>query len=133
MKVWLVGAAAGLGLAATLMTVETTPDAPREPLRADGTPIRIEVLNGSNVNGAGLALAEELRADGFDVVDIRNADRSDYEQTIVLDRVGVIDYAFAVAERIHGPEPRSQPEDTLLLEVTVILGRDCARRYGGNI
>jgi hypothetical protein len=128
MRLWLAGAA-GIVLAGALLSVETTPEGPRKPLRKDGTPIRVEVLNGSEVNGAGLALAEELRAEGFDVVDIRNADRSDYEQTVVLDRVGVLEYASAVCERIGGIEARRELEASLLLEVTVILGRDRAARY----
>ncbi|MBZ0270258.1 LytR C-terminal domain-containing protein [bacterium] len=101
----------------------------RMPELPDGKPIRIEVLNGSGVAKAGLGLAEELREAGFDVVSIGNADRADYEETLVLDRVGEPRYAEAVAGEL-GVEPAfRQKNEELLLEVTVILGRDRAARY----
>jgi hypothetical protein len=105
---------------------------PRAPKLPDGKPIRVEVLNGSGVPRAGVVVAEALRDRGFDVVDIRNADRSDYERTIVLDRVGQPGWARAVAERLGASEPVRQRNDDLLLEVTVILGRDLAGSRGGK-
>lgn len=98
------------------------------PLRAEGTPIRVEVLNGSGIARAGLVVADELRARGFDVVDVKNADRSDYETTLVLDRVGHAEYATAVATAISAPPAVLQRNEDLLLEVSVVLGRDVALR-----
>jgi len=100
------------------------------PARENGRPIRVEVRNGSGVHRAGLGLAEELRDRGFDVVDIRNADRSDYEETIVLDRVGHGEYAAKVAGALGIDGWLEQRNGDLLLEVTVILGRDRATSYG---
>lgn len=101
--------------------------------RSAGRPIRVEVLNGSGVNKAGYGLAEVLREKGFDVVAIGNADRSDYEETLVLDRVGESKWALAVAEEL-GTEPAfRQRNDDLLLDVTVILGRDRAEKYLRNV
>jgi hypothetical protein len=100
-----------------------------KPRLPGGRPIRVEVLNGSGVAKAGWGLAEELRELGFDVVSIGNADRSDYEETLVLDRVGNPDYALAVAEELETEPAFRQRNDDLLLEVTVILGRDRAERY----
>jgi hypothetical protein len=102
----------------------------RAPKLPNGKPVRVEVLNGSGVPRAGIALAELLRDRGFDVVDIRNADRSDYERTVVLDRVGEPGWARAVAERVGAGEPVRQRNEELLLEVTVILGRDLADTQG---
>ena len=96
----------------------------------DGRPFRVEVLNGTDVRKAGLGLAESLRERGFDVVDIRNADRADYEETLVLDRVGHPEYARAVARELGVSSAFRQRNGDLLLEVTVILGRDLASRYG---
>ena len=107
-------------------------DGPRAPKMPGGQPIRVEVLNGSNVSRAGIRLAEKLRDAGFDVVDVRNAERSDYEETLVLDRVGEKRWADAVAKRLGAAEPRRQRNDDLLLEVTVILGTDLADKYGGK-
>ncbi|MEZ5065596.1 MAG: LytR C-terminal domain-containing protein [bacterium] len=108
----------------------------RGPIRAKpasiegGKPFRVEVLNGSGVRRAGQGLAEALRARGFDVVDIRNADRMDYAETLVLDRVGEPKYADAVARELGVQSSYRQRNEDLLLEVTVILGRDLASRYG---
>ena len=102
------------------------------PARVDGKPIRVEVLNGTRVHRAGWGLAEELRDKGFDVVDIRNADRDDYAETIVLDRVGVPEYAARVADAIGVPGRFEQRNGDLLLEVTVILGRDRGDDYRGG-
>jgi hypothetical protein len=100
------------------------------PLEESGRPFRVEVLNGSGVNRAGLHLAEWLREEGFDVVDIRNADRSDYAETLVLDRVGEPGFAESVARALDVESSTRQRNDDLLLEVTVILGRDLADRFG---
>lgn len=107
-------------------------DGPRAPRMDGGHPVRVEVLNGTRVPRAGLALAERLRDAGFDVVDIRNADRSDYGKTLVLDRVGEKRWADAVARRLGTGEPVQQRNDDLLLEVTVILGEDLAGQPGGK-
>lgn len=98
-----------------------------------GKPARVEVLNGSGVAKAGLGLADDLRRKGFDVVYIGNADRSDYAETLVLDRVGDLRYAQAVASEL-GVEPAfKQKNEELLLEVTVILGRDRAADYARDL
>ncbi len=107
-------------------------DGPRAPRMDGGRSVRVEVLNGTRVPRAGLALAERLRDAGFDVVDIRNADRSDYAKTLVLDRVGQKRWADAVARRLGAGEPVQQRNDDLLLEVTVILGEDLAGKPGGK-
>jgi hypothetical protein len=110
---------------------------PRAPKLPGGRLIRVEVLNGTNVPRAGLNVAERLRDRGFDVVDIRTADdtRKDgtiYEHTLVLDRVGQPRWADAVAKSLGVDETVRQRDDDLLLEVTVILGRDLAERHGGK-
>jgi hypothetical protein len=126
------GGAAMAAIALAAVTVMIVPPTKEDgiPVRPDGKPIRVEVLNGSGVRHAGLAAAEALRERGFDVVDIRNADRSDYEATVVLDRVGNLDYAWAVADEIGVGQARQAPDESLLLEVTVILGRDRGALYG---
>ncbi len=126
-----VGVAA-VGLLAAVMVASLGLRAREAPAREDGKPIRVEVLNGSGVYRAGLGLAGELREHGFDVVDVRNADRGDYAETIVLDRVGVETYALKVASALGIPGYLEQRNSELLLEVTVILGRDRGQEYGGR-
>lgn len=120
---------AGAVLVAAAFVLRGPIQRPNAPELAGGRPIRVEVLNGSGVVKAGLGLAEALRDQGFDVVSIGNADRSDYEETLVLDRVGRLDYAAAVAEELDVEPAFLQKNRDLLLEVTVILGRDRAGRY----
>jgi hypothetical protein len=50
----------------------------------------------------------------------------------VLDRVGESRWADAVAKSLGVDETVRQRDDDLLLEVTVILGRDLAERHGGK-
>jgi hypothetical protein len=103
------------------------------PWRGWAKPVRVEVLNGSGVFRAGQRAAERLREGGFDVVDIRNADRSDYQETLVLDRVGVTRHARSVARRLGAKSTTQQRNEDLLLEVTVILGRDVALELEGEM
>ena len=51
---------------------------------ASGGPLRIEVLNGTAQAGVAAATAELLKAQGWDVVSVGDADRKDYVQTIVI-------------------------------------------------
>ncbi len=127
--------AKGLALAVLLLTVlvagvQLNSRRGATPERESGKPIRVQVLNGSGVRRAGLRLAEALRASGFDVVEIGNALHQDYEQTVVLDRGDRLEYALAVAAAIGVGEPLPAPAESLLVDVTVILGRDRGRSYG---
>ena len=130
-SIWIVGVLiVGLWVAHTRGLMASSSDLQRR----EGGAVRVEVLNGSGIARAGIDVAENLRASGFDVVDIRNADRPDYEETIVLDRVGIAAYAESVSRSLGAGEPCLQRNDELLLEVTVILGRDLAlrKREGGR-
>ncbi len=51
---------------------------------ANGGPLRVEVLNGTSQAGVAAATAELLKAQGWDVVSVGDADRKDYAQTIVI-------------------------------------------------
>jgi len=62
-------------------TATATPSGP--PLVTPPENIRVEVLNGSGVTGAAKNLADKLRAAGFVVVKVADADRSDYPTTLV--------------------------------------------------
>ncbi|MEB3323381.1 MAG: LytR C-terminal domain-containing protein [Synechococcaceae cyanobacterium] len=123
-------AIAAVGTLAVMVVAWAGLRAREAPARSDGKPIRVEVRNGSGVHRAGLGLAEALRDRGFDVVDIRNADRNDYAETVVLDRVGRGEYAARVADALGISGWLEQRNEDLLLEVTVILGRDRGAQYG---
>jgi hypothetical protein len=124
---FIVGAAivaVGLWLRAPMLRDEITAS------MIDRSTIRVEVLNGSGVSRAGLGLAEALRDHGFDVVDIRNADHPGYPGTLVLDRGTDPRFADEVARHLGVEDVIREPDSTLVLEVTVILGMDQAEHYG---
>jgi hypothetical protein len=91
------------------------------------TPTRVQLLNGCGVRGLGKVISPALRRSGFDVREIGNANRFNYEQTLVLDRVGERGRALALADSfgIHPDKVRSERDEKLVdIDVTLIVGRD---------
>lgn len=92
--------------------------------------IRVEVLNGSGRNRIARRVALILREKGFDVVNIDNAQSQDFAKTVVVDRVsGDMRYAKLLARKIGCGEVVAQPDPSLYLEITVIVGKDCDRLF----
>jgi hypothetical protein len=89
-------------------------------------PPQVEVLNGSGVPELAQRAAGELRRRGLDVVAVGNADASDYEHTLVLQRRGRRGVADQVARALGRGQVVQQLDATLLVDVTVVLGRDYA-------
>lgn len=84
---------------------------------------RLEVLNAAGRAGLARQATETLRTGGFDVVFFGNAPaRADSSE--VIDRAGRPEIARAAAERLGIRRVRSDPDSTLLLDATVVLGRD---------
>jgi len=93
--------------------------------RWSGQRVRVEVYNAGGVTGMARAATEELRDVGFDVVTFDNADRFDPERpSEVIDRVGRLEIARAVAEALRIGNVHSDPDPNLYVEVTVVVGRD---------
>ncbi|MFH1689672.1 MAG: LytR C-terminal domain-containing protein [Candidatus Eisenbacteria bacterium] len=82
------------------------------------------VLNGCGVKGIGLKTARYLRERGLDVVDFRNADSFDYEETIVVDRAGDMGAAVQVARLLRVPNVIQQVPETPLVDIIIIVGAD---------
>lgn len=86
--------------------------------------VRVQVLNGCGMRGVAQQVANVLRLNGFDVVEVGNASSFDYSNTVVLDRVGkggraqevavVLGVESAIIQRIEGSST----------DVTVIVGKD---------
>jgi hypothetical protein len=85
------------------------------------------VLNGSGESGVGSRVASFLRRGGFHVVEVRNADRSDYFPTLVVSRREDGEPAHAVASYLGGPPVLQQVWSSDLAEVTVVIGSDRSR------
>jgi hypothetical protein len=91
--------------------------------------IRVQVLNGSGESGIASRVASFLRQGGFHVVEVRNADRSDYFPTLVVARRDDAEPARAVARYLGGPPVLQQAWSSDLAEVTVVIGSDRSRLH----
>jgi hypothetical protein len=95
---------------------------------AGGREIRVQVLNGCGVPGAGAGMASVLRqAGGLDVIEIGNADQFDFETSLVLDRTGDSAPARQVARALDGAPVLRQRVADAQSDVTVIVGYDGGR------
>jgi len=89
--------------------------------------VRVQVLNGSGEPGIGTRVAAQLRAGGFQVTDVRNADRSDHFATFVVARRGDLSLAREVAHYLGGPPLVRQAWSSELADVSVLIGSDRSR------
>jgi hypothetical protein len=88
-------------------------------------PGRIQVLNGTLTTGIARAATEILRASGFDVVEFGNASLpGPADSSVVIDRTGDAALARAVAARLGIGRVVTEPDSSLLVDATVILGQD---------
>lgn len=105
---------------------------PPTPGENGGAPhVRVEVLNAANVPGLAREGTRRLRDAGFDVVYFGNAAGEARAESVVLDRVGELETARAVARVLGISQVRSMPNRELYLDVSVLLGRDWRAR-GAN-
>jgi hypothetical protein len=88
---------------------------------------RIEILNGSGRAGAGSHLAAALTEAGFQVVEVRNADRFDYPKTLVVARTEDLRGARRVAHLVGNARVIRQ-RSLVDWDVTVVIGRDRSDR-----
>jgi len=100
---------------------------PRPPAPVSGAArrvIRVQVLNGTPEGGIAARTASYLRSGGFHVVEVKNAERSDYFATMVVARRADPSAARIVARYLGGPPVIQQAWSSDLVEVTVVLGSD---------
>ncbi len=95
----------------------------------DGRLIRIQVLNGSREGGVGARIAAYLREGGFQVVEVGNADRSDYVASMVVARRTDPAAARIVAHYLGDPPIVQQAWTSDAAEVTVVIGSDRSRLH----
>ena len=89
--------------------------------------VRVQVLNGSGEPGIGTRVAAWLREGGFQVTDVRNADRSDYFASFVVARRTDLSLAKEVAHYLGGPPLVRQEWSSDLADVSVLVGSDRSR------
>jgi LCP family protein required for cell wall assembly len=88
---------------------------------------RIEVLNGSGTAGLGQRAADFLSAQGFNVVRIAAAERTDYTSSVVqVLGADTTDSARALAQALKMPETviSMQPTENATADIRIVVGRD---------
>ena len=85
--------------------------------------VRVEVLNAAGLPKLARTATDALRDVGFDVVYFGNAGSFDRESSVVLDRVGDVVAARAVADALGIRSVRSEPDSNLFVDVSVLLGK----------
>ena len=86
--------------------------------------VTVDVRNAGGVAGMARDATDRLRGAGFDVVGIGNAGQFGLESSVVVDRVGKLETAAAVAEALGIDSVTSDPDPNLFVDVTVRLGSD---------
>ncbi len=125
----------GIGAGATLLVAVVvvlwsarlgSSDSDQSRVPGDTYTFAVEVLNGTTVNGLARRVTRALRREGIDVVYFGSADDNDVDTTMVIARRGDITAAGIVQEILGVGAVADDPAPQLLLDVTVILGRDAA-------
>lgn len=129
--VWRTLAAVAGVVALGALGAYLAPDVPADAapsvtpaLRTQGR-VRIEVLNAGGVAGMARRATGVLRESGFDVVSYGNASTFDPSRpSSVIDRVGRMDIAQAVANTLGIDNVQSDPDPNLYIDVSVVLGHE---------
>ncbi len=98
-----------------------------EPVQAaDLEDARLAVRNGAGIEGMATATSEYLSERGLNVVEVANADRLDYQKTLVIDYTGnpyTTRYLYQLMN-LSESQVLSQPDPNSEIDVAVILGAD---------
>jgi len=86
--------------------------------------VRVEVLNGCGIAGAAGRVGEYLAEEGFQIVNVDDADSFDYERSQVISRLEEMEMAREVAALIPGAELLREPLPDPPAMVTVIVGKN---------
>lgn len=86
--------------------------------------VTVDVRNAGGISGMARIATDHLRGAGFDVVSMGNASNFGQDSTVVIDRIGNLPKAAAVAEALGIPSVTSEPDPNLFVDVTVRLGAE---------
>ena len=97
----------------------------------------LEIQNGTSVQGLARNTSALLQSAGYDVLSTLNADRNDYEKTVIINHIGNAEVAKNLGDFIHCDnilEESVQSEAAGLeaganVDFTIILGKDFDGRY----
>ncbi len=107
---------------------------PAQEIQKEVISIRVEVLNGSEEDGLARKVTDLLRRNGFDVVNLGNAESSYFLETIVVDRSGRMEKAQQVAEAlgVQNCIQQIKSDPYRIEDVLVIIGRDFRKLPAGK-
>lgn len=90
--------------------------------------LEVEVLDGAGSMRAAQQMTDVLRAQGYDVVEMKNNGEVE-ERTFIIDRSGKLDAARRLATALGISRDRvfQKIDRTLYLDITVVLGKDYSR------
>jgi len=101
--------------------------------------LTVEVLNGTETNGLAGKTAEMLRSFGYDIISIANADRSNYERTVIIQRSDDDSMVKTFADVIRCDNIRKEimPKESAAAaqsteykaDITLLIGRNFNGRY----
>jgi LCP family protein required for cell wall assembly len=91
--------------------------------------IKVQVLNGSGQGGVAKRIRDKLVRNGFNVIEFGNAPTQNYEHTLILNRTGNMRKAIKVASILKCKNVYPQINKFIMLDVTVIVGRDYQKHF----
>ncbi len=94
----------------------------------------LEIQNGTKVTGLAHNTAIYYRGAGYDVFNVTNADKDDYEKTVIINHIGDAEIAKGIGSYIRCnnivEEKVSEDSDSKSnVDFTIILGKDFDGRY----
>jgi hypothetical protein len=91
--------------------------------------LEVEVLDGAGNMRAAQQMTNILRAEGYDVVEMKRNNGGIEERTFIFDRSGNLDAAKKLATVLGVPPDKvfQKIDRTLYLDITVVLGKDYHR------
>jgi hypothetical protein len=102
----------------------------RLAIPGERVPYAVEVVNGTDVDGLARDITRLLRHQGIDVVSFGSASGGAVDSTLVQVRRGDTAAGLVVRKALGLGRVVFAPDSTLLVDVTVRLGRDAAARDG---
>ncbi len=97
----------------------------------------LEIKNGTTIQGLAHNTSILFQNASYDVLSAMNADRNDYEKTVIIDHIGNKEIASMVGDFIHCTNiqeeevdlTRAESDTVADVDFTIILGKDFDGRY----
>jgi hypothetical protein len=91
-----------------------------------GEPLKIQVLNGNGIAGSASRLSEILQGKGFEILDVGDADRNDFQVTTIIVRPEALSQGQSIIDALGFGEVTAGSLDTSV-DAIVIVGLDADR------